>query len=155
MEYSKFAEIILRLKSQQSKSDSAYKLKIDLIDFNDDLNRIIDLLIKEVYGEEGYDWFTWFCYESDFGEKDWSTLPCYKMVDGKMVKIEDAGEIRYGASDENGNPICHSIESTWEFLEANYTRYETLKTGKRKKSEKSVWDDITKDFNNDKNEKNK
>ena len=144
MEYSRFAEIILRLKKQQEKSDAAYKLKIDLIDFNDDLNRIIDILIREVYGDEGYDWFSWFCYESDFGEKDWSLLPCYKMIDGKMVRIHEEGEIRYGASDEEGNPICHSIESTWEYLEANYSNNKK-KTNKPKKGE-SIWEDLAKDF---------
>lgn len=143
MEYSTFAEIILRLKNQQSISDAAYKLKIDLIDFNDDLNRIIDILIKEIYGEDGYDWFSWFCYESDFGEKDWSLLPCYKMVDGKMVKIHDVGEIRAGASDEHGNPICYSIESTWQYLEENHTMEKKTKSSKK---EKSVWNDIAKDF---------
>lgn len=143
MEYSRFAEIILRLKKQQEKSDAAYKLKIDLIDFNDDLNRIIDILIKEIYGEEGYDWFSWFCYESDFGEKDWSLLPSYKMIDGKMVKIHDAGEIRAGASDENGNPICYSVESTWQYLEGNHAGE---KKTKRNKKDKSVWNNITKDF---------
>jgi len=37
-----------------------------------------------------------------------------------MTKIKDAGEARYGACDENGNPICYSIESTWEYLEKNH-----------------------------------
>jgi len=135
MEYSQFAEIILRLKKHSENVDKAYKLKIDLIDFNDDLNRIIDILIKEIYGEEGYDWFTWFCYENDFGEKDWSGLPCYSMVDGKMIKIHEVGEVRFGAHDENGNPICHSIESTWEYLEKNYN-----------KRRETPWENIEKNF---------
>ena len=145
MEYSTFAEIILRLKNQQKISDAAYKLKIDLIDFNTDLNRIIDILIKEIYGEDGYGWFSWFCYENDFGEKDWSLLPCYKMVDGKMVKIHDAGEIRAGASDEHDNAICYSIESTWQYLEENHTGEKKTKSNKKEK-EKSVWSNISKDF---------
>jgi len=140
MEYSKFAEIIMRLKKQGEITSKAYELKIDLIDFTDDLNRVIDILIREVYGDEGYDWFTWFCYESDFGEKDWSKLPCYKSVDGIMTKIHEAGEVRYGATDENGEPICHSIESTWEYLEKNY--------GEKKETPKeSAWDNIEKSFN--------
>ena len=53
MEYSRFSEIILRLKKHHEKVNKAYELKIDLIDFGDDLNRVIDSLIKEVYGEEG------------------------------------------------------------------------------------------------------
>jgi hypothetical protein len=135
MEYSKFAEIILRLKKHSENVDKAYKLKIDVIDFSDDLNRVIDILIREVYGEEGYDWFTWFCYESDFGEKDWSKAPCFKMVDGKMVKIYEEGEMRFGAHDEDGNPICYSVESTWEYLEKNYN-----------KKRETPWESIEKNF---------
>jgi hypothetical protein len=142
MEYSRFSEIILRLKKHSEKVNKAYELKIDLIDFSDDLNRIIDSLIKEVYGEEGYDWFTWFCYESDFGEKDWSKYPCFSMVNGKMVQIKEAGETRYGATDENGEPICHSIQSTWEYLEKNCNPKNL-----------TPWDNIEKNF--DKLKKNK
>jgi hypothetical protein len=39
-----------------------------------------------------------------------------------MVKIREKGETQYGASDENGNPICYSIKSTWQFLEKNYKK---------------------------------
>lgn len=120
MEYSTFSQIVLRLKAHDEKIQKLYKMGVDLIDFNDELQTIINLLIKEVYGEEGADWFSWFCYESDYGEKDWSKHDSYKMVDGVMTKINEAGEMRYGATDENGNPICHSIQSTWEYLEENY-----------------------------------
>jgi hypothetical protein len=120
MEYATFSQIILRLKAHDEKISKLCKLGVDLIDFQDDLQSVITLLIKEVYGEEGEDWFSWFCYESDYGEKDWSKHDCYKMVDGVMTKIRDAGELTYGASDEEGNPICHSILSTWEYLEKNH-----------------------------------
>jgi hypothetical protein len=33
----------------------------------------------------------------------------------KVGKPEDDDE--YGAHDKDGNPICYSIESLWEFLE--------------------------------------
>ena len=46
MEYVKFSEIISLLKSQSDKVNAAYNLKIDLIDFNAELNRVIDILIK-------------------------------------------------------------------------------------------------------------
>jgi hypothetical protein len=120
MEYSTFSQIVLRLKAHDEKIQKLYKMGVDLIDFQDELQTIITLLIKEVYGEEGEDWFSWFCYESDYGEKDWSKHDSYKMVDGVMTKIHDAGELRYGATDKDGNPICHSIQSTWEYLEENY-----------------------------------
>jgi hypothetical protein len=50
------------------------------------------VLIKEIYGEKGLDWFSWFCYESEFGQK-------------------------HGATDENDNPICYDWESLHLYLE--------------------------------------
>ena len=122
MEYVKFSEIISLLKSQSDKVNAAYNLKIYLIDFNAELNRVIDILIKEVYGDEGYEWFTWFCYENDFGEKDWSGLPLYKKINDEIVKVEEVKKDRFGAHDEEGNPICYSVESTWEYLEKYHNR---------------------------------
>ena len=122
MEYSKFSQIVLRLKRHDEDMSKAHKLGIDLHDMVDGLHQIISLLIEEVYGKEGLDWFSWFCYESDYGQKDWSKHPSYEMVEGKMVKVKESGEPRYGATDENGNPICHSIQSTWEYLEENYKK---------------------------------
>ena len=117
MEYKVFSKIISELKKDSEKVDKLYSLGIDLIDFRDGLHSVISLLMKEIYGEAGYDWFSWFCYESDYGKKDWSKYDVYETVDGKTIKIKDKGQTRYGATDENGDPICYSIKSTWEYLE--------------------------------------
>jgi hypothetical protein len=122
MEYKTFSKIISLLKQESDRSQKLIKMGVDILDVNDGLHQIICLLIEEIYGEEGLDWFSWFCYESDFGKKDWSLHDCYQNVDGKMVKIREKGETQYGASDENGNPICYSIKSTWQFLEKNYKK---------------------------------
>jgi hypothetical protein len=122
MEYSKFSQIVLKMKAHDEIILKLSRLGVDLIELNNDLQTVITLLIEEVYGKEGLEWFEWFCWESDFGQKDWSKDPSYKIVDGKMVKIKEAGEVAYGATDEHGNPICHSIQSTWEYLEKNYKR---------------------------------
>jgi hypothetical protein len=122
MEYKTFSQIVLRLKQESEKCQKLMKLGIDSTELNDGLHQIICLLIKEIYGKEGLDWFSWFCYESDFGKKDWSQSDCYQNVDGKMIKIHEKGENRHGATDENGNPICYSIKSTWEYLEQNHKK---------------------------------
>jgi hypothetical protein len=104
MTYENFLKIILKQEVLDEQIKEAYKLKIDLIEFVDRYHEIITILIKEIYGEDGYEWYSWFCYENDYGRKDWG------------VK---GGEIQYGATDENGNPICHSFKSLWEYLEQN------------------------------------
>ena len=107
MEYKEFSEIIDRLKEYDSSVQKAHKVGIDVYDFSDGLHHIINILIKEVYGEEGADWFGWFCYESEYGDKDWNkgNIDSYEIIDGKMSKIKRSKKKKYGATDENGKPI--------------------------------------------------
>jgi hypothetical protein len=93
MEYSRFLKITLSLQKESVVVDNLYKNGLDLINFVDPYHQIITELIKEVYGDEGYEWWSWFCYENDFGTKG----------------LE--------ARDEKGNLICFSHESLWEYLE--------------------------------------
>lgn len=142
MTFDKFSKIIERLKNHSERVHNAYSLKIDLIDFDDDLNRIIDDLIKEIYGETGYDWFSWFCFENDYGNKDWKSLPILgtsRKIDGKVANIGRIknGKIGVGAWDENGNPICYDVRSTWEFLEKNYSRVQ-----KNEGVDPQIWETI-------------
>lgn len=120
MTYKRFLEVIMRLQKQDRIISDLYKSKVDLVDFVDPYHTIITELIKEIYGEEGYEWFSWFCYESDYGEKDWSTADSYKInEEGSMVLEHPKGEVRFGAYDADNNPICYSFESLWEYLEKN------------------------------------
>jgi hypothetical protein len=121
MTYENFLKIILTQQKLDRQITAAYELKIDLIDFVDDYNKIISILIQEIYDEEGYDWYSWFCYENDYGQKDWSTTSSYKENEKGEIELEyKAGEVRHGAHDEEGNPICYSFESLWEYLENNH-----------------------------------
>jgi len=123
MTYETFLKLTLGLQKQERIIDNLYKNKIDLNEFIDPYHGLITLLIKEIYGEEGVDWFSWFCYENDYGTKDWSKTAVYeKKEDGTMEIVKEAGEVRWGATDENGNPICYSFESLWEFLESLRTK---------------------------------
>ena len=96
MTYERFLKIITEIEKQDKLVSALYDLKVDLIDWTDPYSSIIGELIKEIYGEEGYDWFGWFCYETDFGSKE------------------------VGAWDENKNPICYDVKSLWEYLEKNH-----------------------------------
>ena len=93
MTYETFLEITLELQKQDRIINNLYKNKIDLLEFVDPYHKVITLLIKEVYGEEGLDWWSWFCYENDYGQ---GTLEAW---------------------DKDGTPICYSFESLWEYLE--------------------------------------
>lgn len=118
MTYDRFLKITMQLKRQDEIIHELYQKKVDLIDFADPYQEVITELIKEVYGEEGYDWWYWFCYENDYGTKNWADKPLYKRnEEGELEVIEESGEPRWGATDENGNPICYDYESTWKFLE--------------------------------------
>ena len=102
MEYGEFLKVILGLQQESRVVSDLYDRKVDLIEFVDSYHTIISTLLKSIYGEKGLDWFQWFCYENDFGQK-----PC----------TGEDGEPTHCATDENGNPICYSFESLWEFLE--------------------------------------
>jgi hypothetical protein len=93
MTYETFLKITLELQKQDRIVDNLYKSNVDLLEFIDPYHGLIYLLIKEIYGEEGVDWFSWFCYENDYGQ---GTLEAW---------------------DENKNRICYSLESLWEYLE--------------------------------------
>lgn len=96
MTYERFLKITLGLQKQDRIVSNMYDFKVDLLDFVDPYHAIITELIKEVYGEEGYDWWSWFCYENDFGTKGLT------------------------ANEKDGTPICYSHESLWEYLEKNH-----------------------------------
>jgi hypothetical protein len=93
MKFETFQEVISLLQEEQKATQGIYKNGIDLINFVDQYHGIIKILITEIYGESGYDWFSWFCHENDFGTKG----------------LE--------AWDENENPICYDVKSLWELLE--------------------------------------
>jgi hypothetical protein len=121
MEYKSFLTLIMTYKKISEEISELYDIGVDLLDGKykilEKVGNMLDESIKVSYGEEGLDWVIWFIFESEYGQKDWSKAPLYS-EDGKLIK--EAGEVRHGAHDENGNPICYSYESLWKYLEANY-----------------------------------
>jgi hypothetical protein len=93
MKYEKFEKIINFLESQNTSTGKAYDVGIQLYDFLEPSNRIIEFLISECYDEYAWEWISWFCYENNFGK-------------GSLT-----------AHDENDEPICYSMQSLWEYLE--------------------------------------
>lgn len=97
MKFEDFNLLVNLLKKQSDRYGILRDNGVDLLEYDDPKDRMIEILFKEIYGEEGLDWFYWFCHENDFGEK------------------------KLGAWDENKNEICQDVESLWKFLEMNRT----------------------------------
>jgi hypothetical protein len=96
--YETLLKIGLTLQKAQRRSLDLYQnYKIDLFDYEDDYQTIITTCLKEIFNEEQYEWFEWFCYENDFGQKGMK------------------------ATDKDGNIICQSWEQLYEILK----EYET------------------------------
>ena len=117
MEYDDFLKVITTLKEERDKFEKINDLKIGLIDFVDPYHVVIDILMRNIYGEEAFDWFGWFCYENDFGNKDWSNVKFRMDKDGEVTDISD-DEVIHPASDKDGNPICYDFRSLWEYMES-------------------------------------
>ena len=88
-----FTEILNKIKKQSDKQDALYDLDVDLINYSDDHNSVIDMLLQVYYGKDGADWISWYIWERDPN----------------------------GASDQattsDGKPICYDVKSLWEEVE--------------------------------------
>jgi hypothetical protein len=118
MTYEQFLKILLNYRQF---ADNVYELSE--IGFNlhegkyptvDHVETMLTTCIESHYGEEGVQWVEWFILDSNWGERDWSTCDAYNKK-GEIVARK--GEPRHGATDENGEPICYSFESLYEYLE--------------------------------------
>ncbi len=123
MTYENFIEQLLAYRKFYRDTSKLYEMGFDFMEGKFKLTEPVDMMLKSCikshYGEQGWDWVSWFIYESDWGEKDWKTLPVYKRnSDGAMELVIDSE--RHGATDENGNPICYDIKSLWEYIEKEH-----------------------------------
>jgi len=116
MEYGEFLSILLPYKKFQEDTSELNSLGFDFFEGKYELvgsvYKMFQNTINILFTKEGVEWIEWFIYESDWGMKDWSQKS--RMIDGKLIE-KDPSDI-YGARDENGNPICYSFESLWEYV---------------------------------------
>jgi len=87
-----FTEVLNRLRKQSDKEHELYALDIDLVNYSDDHNSVINILLEVYYGKEGADWIGWYLWERD-----------------------PVGTIDQATND--GLPICYDIKSLWEEVE--------------------------------------
>jgi len=90
-----FERIIGLIQAQQEKSHALYKIGIDALNYEEDFQEAISLLLKAYYGEEGADWIDWFLYERE----------------------SLSGDLTNAATDADGNPICYDVPSLWKCVE--------------------------------------
>lgn len=95
MKFETFESIIVRLKYYSEREGELESLGVNTYELSSTLKSIIFDLIKEEYGPEGLDWWEWFCYERNFGER--TDLTAY---DNTL-----------------GIPICETVTTLWAYME--------------------------------------
>jgi hypothetical protein len=91
MNSEQFKTVIETLEKIRDRSHSIYQLGVDLMNYDEFYHIVISTLLESTFTEEGKGWIDWYLYER----------PGFN---GKLNL----------ATDENGNEICHNIESLWE-----------------------------------------
>tara|TARA_R110000868_G_scaffold409693_1_gene695685 strand:- start:1843 stop:2154 length:312 start_codon:yes stop_codon:yes gene_type:complete len=99
MNYKDFKRMIDLMVFNHKNVGKACDIKLDIIEFTDDYNRVINLLLSVIMTEDGLDWFYWFLYEKDG-------------IEGKIKKDMKA-------YDENKKEICKNVKELHEYLTKN------------------------------------
>jgi hypothetical protein len=119
MEYKYFLELLMTYKKTSEEISELYDIGVDLLEgkykLSDRFYSMLQICLNSHYTKEGVEWVEWFIFENDYGQKDWSSIPKFNEETGKVEIIDDPAQA-YGAKDENGNIICYSYESLWEFI---------------------------------------
>ena len=106
MDFKDFKECIDNLIEMHRKSDEAYKLKIDILDYHDEYEKAVTILWSQILTDTGQDWLSWYLYEKNG-------------ISGKPRKDMQAW-------DENGKEICKNLKGLHSFLvESNYFRIQS------------------------------
>ena len=100
MTFNKFKTLADLMVAQNQQVSAAYKLNIDLLDFNNSQDVLISNLWSYILTDHGKDWFDWFMYEKNY--------------------IHDGIGNSLTASDD-GKPICEDLQGLYDYLvENNY-----------------------------------
>ena len=66
MEFTEFNRIVDSMVKASTALDKTHEIGIDLLDFIENYNITIHLLLNEVLTADGLDWFDWFMYEKNY-----------------------------------------------------------------------------------------
>jgi hypothetical protein len=81
------------IDADNERTRAAYKLGIDLTEFRESAQEVIELLLKHVLNEDQYECLTWWMFEKNFGRRE----------DLQMW-------------DKDGKEICRTVEELHQFL---------------------------------------
>ena len=96
-----FEEVILKLQLMQEKGHQIYALGIDIMEYTEPYQRIIDLLFKSHFNKEQIRWIDWYLYERPSLTKKGKTNQAWKTDNKTGEKVE----------------ICYDIDSLWETIQ--------------------------------------
>jgi len=99
MEFKEFKDMTDLMVKHWKGVDKCYNIGIDIADFLDTQERLVNALWLKILTEEGHDWFNWFMYEKDY------------ISDG-------VGRADFTAS-ADGKPICEDLEGLYNYLTEN------------------------------------
>jgi len=97
MTFEDFKAIIDLMVDNSKRVRAIYDLKIDLLEFDDDNQRLISMLWRHILTEDGYEWLQWFLHEKNY--------------------IDDGvGRKELQAWDDSGKEICKNLKGLYTYL---------------------------------------
>lgn len=91
-----FEKIILNLQTARTRSREIYKLGIDLMNYEENYEKVVDELFSAAFNPDQLGWIDWFLYERE--GFDGKINKAWKKVGRKKVEI------------------CYDIDSLWETI---------------------------------------
>jgi hypothetical protein len=89
----------MNFKRYNEVISEAYDVGLDLLEgkftTSKNVSDIIESSFISHYGKEGWEWIEWFIYENDYGQRGMEAT-------------------------DNGEPICYSYESLFDYLNNNH-----------------------------------
>ena len=98
MKKENFMKMCEYIRMEMTRGSELYKHGLDTIEYDALGASLTELLMKEIFTKDGFEWVQWFLYD-----KGWAT--------GKMNDLL--------AQDEHGNLICQTIDDLYDFLKQN------------------------------------
>jgi hypothetical protein len=121
MKYEVFSKVLRCIKELNTKSQKAYAVDIDLLNFTEPYSQAIWHLFGAYYGKSGKEWIEWFIYEKD-------------------------GRKGITAHNSRGEEICKTEKELWKMIEKEKTDDYDLTKPLTEKEREKIFDEMAKKF---------